>query len=111
MMKLALATGMVAVFMGTAWAVDDPPAVVPAPAKAAPTMVAPEAQYNEGLARAKQQDWKGAEEAYRAALGGRAAFPEAWNGLGYVPPQAGALRRLGSRVPGGPSAPARLPAG
>jgi len=66
-------------------AVDDGPAIVPAPRGGAPaTMHPPEAQYNDGLAAAKRRDWKAAEGAYRDALRGRPAFPEAWNGLGYV---------------------------
>ena len=68
-----------------AMAVDDGPVVVPPPRPgvATPTL-APEVHYNEGLAHAKRRDWRAAETAYREALRGRAAFPEAWNGLGYV---------------------------
>ena len=69
----------------TAAAVDDGPVAVPArpPAATGPAPV-PEARYNDAHALAKKQDWKGAEAAYRDALRGRPAFPEAWNGLGYV---------------------------
>jgi tetratricopeptide (TPR) repeat protein len=65
-------------------AVDDGPVTVPAPRPGARGTAPPEARYNEGLAQAKRRDWKAAEAAYRDALRGRAAFPEAWNGLGYV---------------------------
>jgi Flp pilus assembly protein TadD len=64
-------------------AVDDGPVKEPAPAPPA-TAVSPERRYNEGRARAQAQDWRGAELAYREALRGRPAFPEAWNGLGYA---------------------------
>lgn len=65
-------------------AVDDGPVQVPAvPPTASPT-IAPEQRYNEGLALARQRDWRGAEIAYRDALRGRPTFAEAWNGLGYA---------------------------
>ena len=69
----------------TAAAVDDGPVAVPArPPAPAGQGPAPEARYNEAHALAKKQEWKAAEAAYRDALRGRPAFPEAWNGLGYV---------------------------
>jgi tetratricopeptide (TPR) repeat protein len=43
-----------------------------------------EDRYNEGRAQAQRQAWGKAEEAYREAIALRAAFPEAWNGLGYA---------------------------
>ena len=75
------------IMLGTvdsAAAVDDGPVAVPAPRPGVTSTAPPEARYNEGLAHAKRRDWKAAEAAYRDALRGRAAFPEAWNGLGYV---------------------------
>jgi tetratricopeptide (TPR) repeat protein len=80
---LALAIVLVPVEVVTA--VDDGPIAVPARPPGPPAaVVAPEARYNEGLAHAKRRDWRAAEAAYRDALRGRSAFPEAWNGLGYV---------------------------
>jgi tetratricopeptide (TPR) repeat protein len=70
--------------VGVVSAVDDGPVTVPAPGPGATPAQPPEARYNEGFAHAKRRDWKAAEAAYRDALRGRAAFPEAWNGLGYV---------------------------
>jgi cytochrome c-type biogenesis protein CcmH/NrfG len=44
----------------------------------------PESRLNDGLALADKQDWRGAEAAFRDAIRLRAAFPEAWNGLGHA---------------------------
>ncbi len=53
------------------------------PKSAAPTGSA-ESRWSAGQALAETQDWKGAEEAYRDAIGLRAEFPEAWNRLGHA---------------------------
>ena len=69
-------------------AADTGPVAVPRfsspPARSAPQPVNAEARYNEGRAFAQQKAWAKAEESYREALKLRAAFPEAWNGLGYA---------------------------
>ena len=51
--------------------------------------VTAESRFNHGQALARQNDWAGAEGAYREAARLRPEFPEAWNGLGY------ALRKQG----------------
>jgi tetratricopeptide (TPR) repeat protein len=58
---------------------DDGPTPLPArpPGRA-------EAKYNEGRALARQNDWTGAERAYREAARLDPALPEAWNGLGFA---------------------------
>jgi tetratricopeptide (TPR) repeat protein len=43
-----------------------------------------ESEYNRGLRARVARDWKTAEAAFRAALARRAAFPEAWNELGFA---------------------------
>ncbi len=53
------------------------------PKSAAPAGSA-ESRFGDGQALAVQEDWKGAEEAYRDAIRLRAEFPEAWNGLGHA---------------------------
>ena len=53
------------------------------PKSAAPTGSA-ESRFGDGQVLAEKQDWTGAEEAYRDAIGLRAEFPEAWNGLGHA---------------------------
>lgn len=52
--------------------------------RSAPPVKTAEDRYNEGRAFAQQKAWSKAEESYREALKLRAAFPEAWNGLGYA---------------------------
>jgi len=64
-------------------AMDSGPAAAPAPRFAPPARNA-EALYNDGRAFSQQKNWAKAEASYREALRLRGAFPEAWNGLGYV---------------------------
>src|SRR4249920_2719739 len=54
------------------------------PARSSPPARTAEDRYNEGRAQAQQKAWGKAEDAYREAIALRAAFPEAWNGLGYA---------------------------
>ena len=49
-----------------------------------------ESRFNQGQTLARQNDWAGAEQAFREATKLRPAFPEAWNGLGH------ALRKRGT---------------
>jgi len=44
----------------------------------------PESKFNDGLALAEKKDWRAAEAAFREAVRLKAAFPEAWNGLGHA---------------------------
>jgi Flp pilus assembly protein TadD len=59
-------------------ATDDPPL---RPPPAAPSA---ESRYNDGLSLARASDWRGAEQAHLEAIRLKAAFSEAWNGLGHV---------------------------
>ena len=43
-----------------------------------------ESEYNRGVRARVAKDWKAAADAFRRAVGFRAAFPEAWNELGYA---------------------------
>jgi Flp pilus assembly protein TadD len=81
--QLPAAWLVVLALVGPAAAVDDGPVPEPA-APTAPSTVSPERRYNEGLALARQRDWRGAEGAYRDALRARPTLAEAWNGLGYA---------------------------
>lgn len=70
-----------------AWAVpapaaDDPP--MPSPAARGTGEATAESRYNDGRELARTNDWRRAEDAYRDAIRLRAAFPEAWNGLGHA---------------------------
>ncbi len=62
----------------------------PSPATVAPSVPASaERHFQDGLEAQKAGDWRRAAEAYRAAIKGREAFPEAWNGLGFSLRQQG----------------------
>lgn len=80
LLVLSLAVLLVSV---PARAVDDEPLPIPA-TPPPPPAVSPELRYNQGLALAKAEDWRGAEAAYRDALRARPTLAEAWNGLGYA---------------------------
>jgi tetratricopeptide (TPR) repeat protein len=43
-----------------------------------------ENEYNRGVRARVAKDWPGAADAFRRAIQSRAAFPEAWNELGYA---------------------------
>jgi tetratricopeptide (TPR) repeat protein len=49
-----------------------------------PTAITAESEYHRGIRAGIAKDWKAAEQAFRTAIGLRAAFPEAWNELGYA---------------------------
>lgn len=51
-----------------------------------------ESEYNRGIRARIAKDWTAAVDAFRKAINQRAAFPEAWNELGY------ALRNQGRYV-------------
>jgi tetratricopeptide (TPR) repeat protein len=48
-----------------------------------------ERHYQQGRDAQARKDWRRAAEAYEAAIRVHAAFPEAWNGLGYALRQQG----------------------
>jgi tetratricopeptide (TPR) repeat protein len=56
----------------------------PPPVRSTPVAKTPEDRYNEGRAFVQNKQWGAAEDSYREAIKLRAAFPEAWNGLGYA---------------------------
>ena len=66
---------------GPAWADStdrDPPPARPAVAPSA------EQEYGRGIAARNAKDWPAAARAFRKAVDLRAAYPEAWNELGYA---------------------------
>ena len=79
-MRLLLGLALVLWAAGAAAAPDEDIEVPAGPA---------ESRFNHGQALARQNDWAGAEGAYRDAARLRPELPEAWNGLGY------ALRKQG----------------
>ena len=54
-----------------------------------PAAASAESEYNHGVRARVAGDWKAAEAAFRRAITLRAAFPEAWNELGYALRQQG----------------------
>ncbi len=49
-----------------------------------PAAPSAESEYNRGLRARVAKDWPTAVDAFHNAIGQRAAFPEAWNELGYA---------------------------
>ncbi len=49
-----------------------------------PAAASAESEYNRGIRARTAKDWKTAEAAFRSALARRAAFPDAWNELGFA---------------------------
>ena len=85
-MRLVLVSAVLLLATGAAANPDDDVST-PAP----PAAVTAESRFNQGQALARQNDWAGAEQAYREATQLRPAFPEAWNGLGHALRKRGAL--------------------
>src|SRR5256886_15088986 len=83
-MRLALVSLVLLLATGVAANPDDD-----ASAPGQPPAVTAESHFNQGQALARQNDWAGAEQAYREATRLRPTPPEAWNGLGH------ALRKRG----------------
>jgi tetratricopeptide (TPR) repeat protein len=50
----------------------------------APPVADAESEYNRGVRARIVKDWPAAEDAFRRALAFRAAFPDAWNELGFA---------------------------
>jgi tetratricopeptide (TPR) repeat protein len=76
-----IGAGLAAWLLGgtaTVWA-DGPSPTAPPPG--VPSSA--ERHFQDGLNAQKKKDWRGASQAYEAAIKEREAFPEAWNGLGY----------------------------
>jgi len=83
-MRLALVSLVLLLATGVAANPDDD-----ASAPGQPPAVTAESHFNQGQALARQNDWAGAEQAYREATRLRPTLLEAWNGLGH------ALRKRG----------------
>jgi tetratricopeptide (TPR) repeat protein len=75
--------------LAPAVALADPSAPAVEQRRQPPPTASAESEYNRGVRARVAGDWKAAEAAFRRAVTLRAAFPEAWNELGY------ALRNLG----------------
>jgi tetratricopeptide (TPR) repeat protein len=65
-------------------AIADPSGSAVEEVRQPPSVVTAESEYNRGVRAGIAKDWKTAEEAFRRAVALRAAFPEAWNELGYA---------------------------
>jgi tetratricopeptide (TPR) repeat protein len=54
------------------------------PVRQPPAAPSAESEYNRGVRARLAKDWPTATDAFRGAIKYRAAFPEAWNELGYA---------------------------
>lgn len=54
------------------------------PVRQPPATPSAESEYNRGVRARLAKDWPTAADAFRGAIKYRAAFPEAWNELGYA---------------------------
>jgi tetratricopeptide (TPR) repeat protein len=72
------------VLMSPAVVVADPSSPAVEQRREPPATATAESEYHRGLRARVGRDWKAAEAAFRVALSRRAAFPEAWNELGFA---------------------------
>jgi tetratricopeptide (TPR) repeat protein len=80
---------LAAAALAPAVALADPSAPAVEQRRQPPAVGTADSEYTRGVRARVAGDWKAAEAAFRRAITLRAAFPEAWNELGY------ALRNLG----------------
>jgi hypothetical protein len=57
-----------------------------------------ESEYNRGVRARVMKDWPAAESAFRRALTFRAAFPDAWNELGFALATRAATKNRSTRT-------------
>jgi tetratricopeptide (TPR) repeat protein len=83
-----LVFGLTAAIPVSAWApsaaVADPSSPAVEERRQAVPVADAESEYNRGVRARVMKDWPAAESAFRRALAFRAAFPDAWNELGYA---------------------------
>jgi tetratricopeptide (TPR) repeat protein len=72
------------VLMPPAFVAADPSSPAVEQRREPPPAATAESEYHRGLRARVGRDWKTAEAAFRVALSRRAAFPEAWNELGFA---------------------------
>jgi tetratricopeptide (TPR) repeat protein len=70
-------------------ALADPSAPAVEQRRQPPAAPSAESEYNRGIRARVAGDWRAAEAGFRSAITLRAAFPEAWNELGYALRQQG----------------------
>jgi tetratricopeptide (TPR) repeat protein len=80
--RLAVVT--VGLVLSSSGALADPSELSVEEVRQPPSAVTAESEYNRGVRARITADWQQAETAFRAAIARRAAFPEAWNELGYA---------------------------
>jgi tetratricopeptide (TPR) repeat protein len=81
---LLLAAGLALVTALPSGSLADPSSPAVEERREPPAVTSAESEYNRGIRARVAKDWKTAEAAFRGALARRAAFPDAWNELGFA---------------------------
>ena len=81
---LVLAVVVAAVAMAPALSFADPSSPAVEERRQAPASADAESEYDRGMRARVAKDWVAAVDAFHRALAMRAAFPDAWNELGYA---------------------------
>jgi tetratricopeptide (TPR) repeat protein len=82
--RFATARVLAFVLMSPAVVAADPSSPAVEQRREPPAGTTAESEYHRGLRARVGRDWKAAEAAFRVALSRQAAFPEAWNELGFT---------------------------
>lgn len=83
-MRLLVPGALLAAALAPAAALADPSAPAVEQRRQPPAAASADSEYTRGVRARVARDWKAAEAAFRRAIALRAAFPEAWNELGYA---------------------------
>lgn len=81
---LGLAMGIPALALAPSASLADPSSPAVEERRQGPPVADAESEYNRGVRARIVKDWPAAVDAFRRAIAFRAAFPDAWNELGYA---------------------------
>jgi len=91
-MRFAVAVALTVAMLTPTVCLAEPSSPAADPVRQPPAEGSAESEFNRGVRARVAKDWSTAVAAFRDAINARAAFPEAWNELGY------ALRHQGRYV-------------